>query len=61
MQTGFCGTVLEGKRQVGTSKRRWRNNVSKEVGGGGVNWINVARNMNKWRVVVKAVTNLHLS
>jgi hypothetical protein len=33
----------------------------KEIGGSGVEWINVARDRDKWRVLVNRVMNLFVS
>jgi len=50
----------EGKRQLGRSRRRWEDNIKMdlhEVGSGGVDWIKLAQDMDKWRALVNAVMN----
>jgi hypothetical protein len=53
----------EGKRPLGRTRRR-RENILKidfeEVGSGGMNWINVAQDRNRWRALVNAVMNLRV-
>jgi hypothetical protein len=42
----------EGKRQLGRPRRRWENTIKmdlQEVGYGGVDWIELAQNMDRWR------------
>jgi hypothetical protein len=51
----------EGKRPLGRSRRRWVNNIKMhllEIGWGGVDWIGLAQDMDKWRALVNAVMNL---
>jgi hypothetical protein len=41
--------------------RRWVHNIKMDlgdIGWGGVDWIGLANDMNKWRAFVNAVTNL---
>jgi hypothetical protein len=48
----------EGKRPLGRLRRRWVNNIKMdrlEIGWGGVDWINLAKDRDKWRVLVNAV------
>jgi hypothetical protein len=45
-----------GKRPLGRPRRRWENNNKmdlQEVGCGGMDWINLAQNNNKWWALVK--------
>ena len=54
-------TKSEGKRPFGRSRCRWENNMKidhQEVGCGGIDWVDVAQNMDRWRAVVNAVMNL---
>jgi len=53
----------EGKRPLGRTRRRWEDNIKmdlQEVGCGGVNWIELAQDRDRWRVLVNAVTNLQI-
>jgi hypothetical protein len=51
----------EGKRPLGRPRRRWEDGVRmdlKEIGLGGVDWIRLAQDRDRWRAVVSAVMNL---
>jgi hypothetical protein len=54
----------EGKRPLGRSRRRWEDGVKmdiREIGwGGGVEWIHLAEDRDRWRAVVNAVMNLRV-
>jgi hypothetical protein len=53
----------EGKRPLGRPRRRWVDNIRMnlgEVGWGGVDWIGVAQDRNRWRAVVNSVLNLRV-
>jgi hypothetical protein len=48
----------EGKRPLGRNRRRWEDNIKidlQEVGGGGVDWIELAQDRKRWRAVMNAV------
>jgi hypothetical protein len=50
----------EGRRPLGRSRRRWEDNVKmdlQEVGWGGMDWIDMAQDRDRWRAVVNAVMN----
>jgi hypothetical protein len=51
----------EGKRLLGRPRRRWEDGIRmylREIGLGGVDWILLAQDMDRWRAVVSAVMNL---
>jgi len=53
----------EGKRTLGRPRRRWMDNIRKdlqEVGCGYVDWIGLAQDRDRWRTVVSAVMNLRV-
>jgi hypothetical protein len=52
----------EGKRPLGRPRRRWvdiRMDLG-EVGWGDVDWIDLAKDRNRWRAVVNSVLNLRV-
>jgi hypothetical protein len=53
----------EGRRQLERPRRRWENNIKmdlQEVGWGGIDWIDMAQDRDKWRALVSAVMNLRV-
>jgi len=53
----------EGKRPLGRPRRRWDDNINKdleEVRCGGLDWIDLAQDRDRWRARVNAVMNLHV-
>jgi hypothetical protein len=53
----------EGKRPLGRPRRRWDDNIKmdlQELGCGGMDWIELARDRDRWRTLVNAVMNLLL-
>jgi len=52
-----------GKRPLGRSWRRWEDNIKmnlQEVGCGGMDWIEPAKDRDRWRALVNAVMNLRV-
>jgi hypothetical protein len=50
----------EGKRSLGRLRRRWVDNIKMdflELGWGGVDWIGLAQNRDRWRALVNSVLN----
>jgi hypothetical protein len=50
----------EGKRPLGRPIRRWVDNIKmdlREVGWGGMNWIDLAQYREQWRALVNTVMN----
>jgi hypothetical protein len=55
---------IEGKRQPGRPRRRWEDKIKmdlRERGVGGMDWINLTQDMEKWRALVNTVMNLRIS
>jgi hypothetical protein len=53
----------EGKRTLGRHRRRWEDNIKADLqdgGFGGVNWIGLAQDRDRWRTLVNAVMNLRV-
>ena len=53
----------KGKRPLGRPRRRWEDNIKmdlQEVGCWGVDWIELAQDRDRWRVLVNAVMNLRV-
>jgi hypothetical protein len=53
----------EGRRPLERPRRRWEDNIKMdlpEVGWGGMDWINLAQNRERWRALVNAVMNLRV-
>jgi hypothetical protein len=53
----------EGKRPLGRPRSRWDDGIKmylKEIGWGGVEWIQLAQDRDRWRAVVNAMMNLRV-
>jgi hypothetical protein len=54
----------EGKRPLGSLRRRWENNIKMdlgEIGIDGANWIPLAQDRVQWRAFVNTLMNLRVS
>jgi hypothetical protein len=53
----------EGKGPFGRHRLRWEDNIKmdlQEVGGGGMDWIELAQERDRWRALVNAVMNFQV-
>jgi hypothetical protein len=53
----------EGKRPLGRPRRRWVDNIKiylREIGWDGMDWIDLAKDRDQWRVLVNTVMNLRV-
>jgi hypothetical protein len=54
----------EGKRPLGRLRRRWKDGIRMDlreiIFGGGVDWIRLPQDRDRWRAVVSAVMNLRV-
>ena len=53
----------QGKRPLGRPRCRWEDNIKmnlKEVGCGGMDWIELVQDMDSWRALVNPVINLQV-
>jgi len=51
----------EGKRPLGRPRRKWEDNIKmdlEEVVCGGMDWIELAQDRDRWRALVNAIMNL---
>ena len=61
--SGFWWGNLRGNRPLGRPGRRWEDNIKmdlQEVGCGGMDWIRLAQDRDRWRTLVSAVMNLEV-
>jgi hypothetical protein len=53
----------EGKRPLGRPRRRWEDSIKtdlREIGWGGMDWIDLAQYRDQWRALVNTVMNLRV-
>jgi hypothetical protein len=50
----------EGKRPLGRPRRRWLDNIKMDLREIGFDWIDLAQDMDQWRVLLNAVMNLRV-
>jgi hypothetical protein len=54
---------LEGRRPLGIPRYRWDDNIKmdfRELGCGGMDWIDMAQDRDQWRALVNMVKNLQV-
>jgi hypothetical protein len=59
----FLVYKLKGKRPLGRPRRRWEDNIKvdlQEAGCGGMDWIELGQDRDRWRALVNAVLNLRV-
>jgi hypothetical protein len=54
---------LEGKRPLGRPRHKWVDSIEidlREIGWGGMDWIDLAQDSDQWRALVNTVMNLRV-
>ena len=55
--------IREGRRPLGRPRHRWEDTIKMDlqaVGCGGIDWIELARDKDRWRALVNAVMNIRV-
>jgi len=64
-ERGVCRVLLgkpEGRRSLGRPRRRWMDiRMDLKVGCGYMDWIGLAQDRDRWRMLVSAVMNLRVA
>jgi hypothetical protein len=62
LYTILGGGRPEGRRPLGRPRRRWEDNIKMDLQdmGWGMDWIELAQDRDRWRVLVNAVVNLRV-
>jgi hypothetical protein len=53
----------EGSRSLGRPRHRWQDTIKRdlqELGCGGMDWIELAQDRDKWRILVNVVINIRV-
>jgi hypothetical protein len=53
----------ERNRPIGRPRRRWQDNIKmdlREIGWGGMDWIDLAQDMEQWKTLVNTVMNIQV-
>jgi hypothetical protein len=53
----------EGKRPLGRRRHRWEDNIKmdlREIGWGGMDWIDLSQDRDQWKALVNMVINLQV-
>jgi hypothetical protein len=53
----------EGRRPLGRPRRSWVDNIKmdlREIGWGGMDWVDLAQDRDQWRALVNTVMNLRV-
>jgi hypothetical protein len=59
----FLVVKSEGKKPLGRPRRRWEDNTKmdlREIGWGGMDWINLAQINDQWRTLVNTAVNFRV-
>jgi hypothetical protein len=54
---------LQGKRPLGRRRRSWVDNIKvdlRQIGWGGMDWIDMAQDRDQWRALLNTVINLRV-
>jgi hypothetical protein len=63
MHIGYWWESQKGKRPLGRPRRRWVGNIKiylREIGWDGMDWTDLVRDRDQWRVLMNTVINLRV-